>query len=89
MISYRAIKRFNIAIRMDPTYIRAYMCRADAYERIHDVSNYFYYFLLLFLLLIAVQNWLSILTRILFPTALCKNKVLLLESQTRFIFNVR
>ncbi|XP_057307156.1 uncharacterized protein LOC130645247 isoform X1 [Hydractinia symbiolongicarpus] len=34
-----AINRFNIAIRMDPTYIRAYMCRADAYERIGVIDS--------------------------------------------------
>ena len=34
----RSLKRFNIAIRMDPTYVRAYLCRAEAYERSGHVS---------------------------------------------------
>ena len=33
----RAIKRFNIAIRTDATYVRAYLCRAEAYEKIYKV----------------------------------------------------
>jgi len=33
----RAIKRFNIAIRMDPMYVRAYLCRAEANEKLNKV----------------------------------------------------
>jgi Tfp pilus assembly protein PilF len=28
---------FNMAIKSDPVYIRAYLCRAQAYRIIHDV----------------------------------------------------
>ena len=33
----RAIKMFNMAIKSNPVYIRAYLCRAQAYRIIHDV----------------------------------------------------
>lgn len=35
----RAIKQFNLAIKSNPVYIRAYLCRAQAYRRIHDLKN--------------------------------------------------
>jgi len=34
----RAIKNFNNAIKSDPVYLRAYLCRAQAYRCIHDVT---------------------------------------------------
>ncbi|XP_013415730.1 uncharacterized protein LOC106177489 [Lingula anatina] len=34
-----AIRKFSAAIKVDPTYIRAYVCRAEAYHRIHDHRN--------------------------------------------------
>ena len=37
----RAIKRFNVALRMDPTYVRAVICRAEAYELMQEVSPSF------------------------------------------------
>ena len=37
----RAIKRFNVALRMDPTYVRAVICRAEADELIHEFSPSF------------------------------------------------
>ena len=33
----RAIKKFTSAIRVDPTYVRAYVCRGEAYHKIHEV----------------------------------------------------
>ena len=33
-----AIKRFNVALRMDPTYIRAVICRAEASEKVNDIN---------------------------------------------------
>ena len=35
---FRAIKKFTAAIKADPTYVKAYVCRSDAYGKIHDVS---------------------------------------------------
>lgn len=35
---HRAIKKFTAALKADPTYIKAYICRAEAYTRVHDVS---------------------------------------------------
>lgn len=34
ILFFRAIGRFNIALRMDATYVRAYLCRAEAYEKL-------------------------------------------------------
>ncbi|XP_012943224.1 uncharacterized protein LOC101857057 [Aplysia californica] len=36
---HRAIKKFSSAIKVDPTYVRAYVCRAEAYHKIHEVKN--------------------------------------------------
>ncbi|GFR77474.1 tetratricopeptide repeat protein 6, partial [Elysia marginata] len=36
---HRAIKKFSSAIKVDPTYVRAYVCRAEAYHKIHDGKN--------------------------------------------------
>lgn len=35
---YRAVRRYTGAIRVDPTYIRAYICRAEAYHKLHMVG---------------------------------------------------
>lgn len=37
--SFRAIKKFTAGIKVDPTYVRAYVCRGEAYHKIHDVST--------------------------------------------------
>ena len=34
----RAIKKFTSAIKVDPTYVRAYVCRGEAYHKIHEVG---------------------------------------------------
>lgn len=34
----RAVRRYTAAIRVDPTYIRAYICRAEAYHKLHMVG---------------------------------------------------
>ena len=43
---HRAIKRFSAAVRVDPTYLRGYVCRAEAYEQVGHVRtflrNYYY-----------------------------------------------
>nr|XP_015206045.1 PREDICTED: tetratricopeptide repeat protein 6 isoform X1 [Lepisosteus oculatus] len=36
---YEAIRRFTNAIKVDPTYIRAYICRAQAYHKVHDIQR--------------------------------------------------
>ena len=36
--TFRAIKRFSAAIRVDPTYLRGYVCRAEAYDKVGHVS---------------------------------------------------
>ena len=36
---FRAIKRFSAAVRVDPTYVRGYICRAEAYEKVGNVSD--------------------------------------------------
>ncbi|KAH9523334.1 hypothetical protein Btru_066421, partial [Bulinus truncatus] len=36
---HRAIKKFTSAIKVDPTYVRAYVCRAEAYHKIHELKN--------------------------------------------------
>ena len=36
-MSFRAIKKFTSAVKADPTYVKAYVCRAEAYSRVHDV----------------------------------------------------
>lgn len=36
---FRAIKKFTAGIKVDPTYVRAYVCRGEAYHKIHDVST--------------------------------------------------
>ncbi|XP_061072795.1 tetratricopeptide repeat protein 6 isoform X1 [Conger conger] len=35
----RAIQMFTIALRSDPTYIRAYICRAQAYHRANELQR--------------------------------------------------
>ena len=39
LIFFRAIKKFTSAIKVDPTYVRAYVCRGEAYSQLHDVSS--------------------------------------------------
>ncbi|XP_067933193.1 uncharacterized protein [Watersipora subatra] len=40
MDSYqKAIRKFTSAIKCDPTFVRAYICRAEAYTKIHDHKN--------------------------------------------------
>eukprot|EP00794_Sanderia_malayensis_P018055 gene18055-19864_t len=34
---HMAIRRFNIAIKVDPTYVRAYICRAEASQKIKNI----------------------------------------------------
>ncbi|XP_041358343.1 uncharacterized protein LOC121375146 isoform X3 [Gigantopelta aegis] len=36
---HRAIKRFGSAIKIAPTYVRAYVCRAEAYHKIHELKQ--------------------------------------------------
>ncbi|XP_030308343.1 tetratricopeptide repeat protein 6 [Calypte anna] len=36
---YEAIRQFSNAIQTDPLNVRAYVCRAQAYHKIHDLSN--------------------------------------------------
>ena len=36
--SFRAIQKFTNAVKVDPTYVRAFVCRGEAYHKIHDVS---------------------------------------------------
>ncbi|XP_007891557.2 uncharacterized protein LOC103178545 [Callorhinchus milii] len=36
---FEAIRRFTNAIKVDPTYARAYVCRAEAHHKIHDLRN--------------------------------------------------
>lgn len=43
VVPFRAIKQFNLAIKSNPVYLRAYLCRAQAYRYIHDVSICNYY----------------------------------------------
>ncbi|CAH1776552.1 unnamed protein product [Owenia fusiformis] len=35
----RAIRKFTSAIKVTPTFVRAYICRAEAYHKIHDIPN--------------------------------------------------
>ncbi|XP_076446152.1 uncharacterized protein LOC143283739 isoform X2 [Babylonia areolata] len=35
---HRAIKKFTSAIKVDPTYVRAYVCRGEAYHKIHELK---------------------------------------------------
>ncbi|MGH0182080.1 UNVERIFIED_CONTAM: hypothetical protein FKN15_017838 [Acipenser sinensis] len=36
---YEAIRRFTSAIKIDPTCNRAYVCRAEAYNKVHDLQR--------------------------------------------------
>eukprot|EP00075_Anas_platyrhynchos_P025087 XP_027314340.1 tetratricopeptide repeat protein 6 isoform X2 [Anas platyrhynchos] len=36
---YEAIRQFTNAIKIDPLNVRAYLCRAQAYHKIHNLSN--------------------------------------------------
>ncbi|XP_040528610.1 tetratricopeptide repeat protein 6 isoform X1 [Gallus gallus] len=36
---YEAIQQFTNAIKIDPLNVRAYLCRAQAYHKIHNLSN--------------------------------------------------
>lgn len=36
---HRAIKKFSAAIKVDPTYVRAYVCRGEAYHKIHELKQ--------------------------------------------------
>ena len=38
MPNFRAIKKFTGAIKADPTCLKAYVCRAETFTKIHDVS---------------------------------------------------
>jgi len=40
LLLYRAIKKFTAAIKADPTYERAYVCRAEAYTRTREVRDF-------------------------------------------------
>ncbi|XP_033743076.1 uncharacterized protein LOC117329299 isoform X6 [Pecten maximus] len=35
---HRAIKKFASGIKVDPTYVRAYVCRGEAYHKIHELK---------------------------------------------------
>ncbi|XP_069130069.1 uncharacterized protein [Argopecten irradians] len=35
---HRAIKKFSSGIKVDPTYVRAYVCRGEAYHKIHELK---------------------------------------------------
>ncbi|XP_028413242.1 uncharacterized protein LOC114536089 isoform X2 [Dendronephthya gigantea] len=35
----RAIKRFSAAVRVDPTYVRGYVCRAEAYDKLGHLKE--------------------------------------------------
>ena len=35
---HRAIKMFTNAMKADPTYLKAYICRAEAYVKVHEVG---------------------------------------------------
>ncbi|KAK6173455.1 hypothetical protein SNE40_016901 [Patella caerulea] len=35
---HRAIKKFTAAIKVDPTHLRAYICRGEAYHKIHELT---------------------------------------------------
>ncbi|XP_030069551.1 tetratricopeptide repeat protein 6 [Microcaecilia unicolor] len=36
---FKAIKKFTDAIKANPVYVRAYICRAQAYHKVHDLKN--------------------------------------------------
>ncbi|XP_039597221.1 uncharacterized protein ttc6 [Polypterus senegalus] len=36
---YEAIRRFSDALKVEPTYTRAYICRAQAYHKVHDLQR--------------------------------------------------
>jgi len=36
---HKAVRRYTAAIRVDPTYIRAYICRAEAYRKLHMLQD--------------------------------------------------
>ncbi|KAJ8298279.1 hypothetical protein KUTeg_024810, partial [Tegillarca granosa] len=36
---HRAIKKFTAAIKVDPTYVRAYVCRGEAFHKVHDLKQ--------------------------------------------------
>ncbi|XP_056011741.1 uncharacterized protein LOC125682590 isoform X3 [Ostrea edulis] len=36
---HRAIKKFTAGIKVDPTYVRAYVCRGEAYHKIHELRS--------------------------------------------------
>nr|CAB3260730.1 uncharacterized protein LOC100175887 [Phallusia mammillata] len=36
---WEAAKQFSMAIKGDPTYIRSYVCRSDAYAKFHDYKS--------------------------------------------------
>ncbi|XP_071949677.1 uncharacterized protein [Antedon mediterranea] len=36
---YKALQKFTNAIKVDPTYVRALVCRAVAYQRIHELKH--------------------------------------------------
>ncbi|XP_043930180.1 tetratricopeptide repeat protein 6 [Protopterus annectens] len=36
---YEALRRFTDAIKVSPTYSRAYICRAQAYHKLHDLQK--------------------------------------------------
>ncbi|XP_041070110.1 uncharacterized protein ttc6 [Carcharodon carcharias] len=37
--NYEAIRRFTNALKVEPTSTRAYVCRAEAYHKIHNLTN--------------------------------------------------
>ncbi|KAL9955567.1 hypothetical protein ACROYT_G036906 [Oculina patagonica] len=36
---HKAVRRYTAAIHVDPTYIRAYICRAEAYHKLHMIQD--------------------------------------------------
>ncbi|XP_068717425.1 uncharacterized protein [Montipora capricornis] len=36
---HKAVRRYTAAIRVDPTYIRAYLCRAEAYQKLNMLQE--------------------------------------------------
>ncbi|XP_071495128.1 uncharacterized protein [Diadema antillarum] len=36
---HKAIQKFTNAVKVDPTYVRAFVCRGEAHHKIHDLKN--------------------------------------------------
>lgn len=39
LLTCRAVKRFSDAALADPTLFKAYLCRAEAYQKMHNVCS--------------------------------------------------